>query len=106
MKQKSIERPGLSAQEIQFIERLRRHPLMAARFQSILEIAGNAEGPLKTADAVEDLVVEELRQLGQAALGEWAVQAEERASAELRERDPRARSRKKKRCSGGVSSGW
>jgi len=68
---------------------------MMVRVQSILEIARN-EGALKTADEVEELLVEEMRRLGGATLQHWATRAEERVSTELKSRDPAVRSRKKK----------
>jgi hypothetical protein len=61
---------------------------------------------LKTADPVEEMLIQEIRQLGHATLSQWAAQAEPRVSTELKEQDPTVRSRKKKRSSGGVSLGW
>ena len=58
----------LSAQELQLIERLREHPELMERFQSILEISANAEGPEKSADEVEGLLIEEMRRLGNATM--------------------------------------
>ena len=86
----------LTAQEIRLIEQLRQHPEMMVRVQSILEIARN-EGALKTADEVEELLIQEMRQLGNATMSHWATQAEERVSSELRSQDPTLLSRKKKR---------
>lgn len=83
--------------ETQFLDRLRQHPELLARFQSILQLADNADGPLKTADEVEELLIQELRQLGHHSMTHWATQAEERVSAELKAADPTVRSRKKKR---------
>jgi hypothetical protein len=97
MKKKTSIRQELSPQETQLIEQLRQHPEMMARVQSILEIARNAEGPLKTADEVEELLIQEMRQLGRSTLHQWAIQAEERVSTELQSQDPTVRSRKKKR---------
>ena len=97
MKQKTSDPIKLSPQETQLIEQLRERPQMMARVQSILEIANNAEGPLKTADEVEGLLVEEMRRLGHVTLNQWAIQAEERVSTELKSQDPTVRSRKKKR---------
>jgi hypothetical protein len=97
MKKKKSSPPQLSENEIQLIEQLRQHPEMMLRVQSILDLAHNAEGPLKTADQVEELLVQEMRQLGSATLHHWAAQAEERVSAELKEQDPTVGSRKKKR---------
>jgi hypothetical protein len=51
---------------------------------------------LKTADEVEELLIQEMRRLGHLTLGQWAIQAEERVSTELKSQDPTVRSRKKK----------
>lgn len=79
------------------MEQLRQHPQMMDRIQSIMAIAGNAEGPLKTADEVEELLIQEMRQLGNVTLSQWAIRAEEHVSTELKSQDPTVRSRKKKR---------
>ena len=97
MTNKKAAQPGLTDQEIRLLELLRQQPEMAARFESILNLASNAEGPLKTADEVEALLVEEVRRLGHATMSQWAVRAEERVTQELKEQDPAVRSRKKKR---------
>jgi len=77
------------------LEQLRCHPEIMARVQNILEIAGSQEGALKTADQVEELLIQEIRQLGQATMSQWAVQAEQRVSAELQDQDSTVRSRRK-----------
>jgi len=87
----------LSRQEQQLIERLRRHPELMERFQSILEISVNADGPIKTADEVEALLIEEMRRLGNTTMGSWAAKVEERLSNELQHREMSVRARKKKR---------
>ena len=83
--------------ETQLIEQLRVHPEMMVRVQSIMAIARHAEGPVKTADEVEERLIEEMRRLGHVTLSQWAIQAEERVSTELQRQDPTVRSRKKKR---------
>jgi hypothetical protein len=88
---------GLSPSEDQLIVQLRAHPEMMERLQSILEITSHAEGPLKTADEVEELLVQEMRRLGHVTMNQWAIQAEERVSAELKSQDSTVLSRKKKR---------
>src|ERR1035437_4362031 len=85
-----------SRTEIQLIEQLREQPEMMERLRSILELTGHAEGPLKTADEVEELLIQELRRLGNTTLCQWATQAEARVSDELKGQDPTLRSRKKK----------
>ena len=97
MKKKKAGANQFSQQETQLIEQLRQHPDMMARVQSILEIARNAEGRLKTADEVEELLIQELRQLGSTSMNDFATQAEKRVSEELKSRDATVRSRKKKR---------
>jgi hypothetical protein len=83
--------------EIKLVERLRERPEMMARVQEIMALADSEEGPLKTADEVEELLIAAIRQLGNETMGQWASQAEERVSRELKEQDPTVRSRKKKR---------
>ena len=97
MRDKKTVQSQLSKQEIRIIEQLRQHPEMMARFQSILDLTRNAEGLLKTADEVEELLIQELRQLGNASMNQWATQAEQRVSTELKSQDATVRSRKKKR---------
>ena len=97
MNKEKADRKEFTQAETQLIEQLRQHPEMMVRVQSILEIARNAEGPLKTADEVEELLIQEMRRLGNVTLSQWAIQAEERVSTELRSQDPSIRSRKKKR---------
>ena len=85
-----------SATEQQFLEALRQHPQLQVRFQSILALTRNAKGPVKTADAVEQQLIAELRLLGHESMNQWATQAEQRVSTELRTQDASVRRRKKK----------
>ena len=95
-KQNTVKKK-ITAQEAKLIEGLRRHPEMMERVQSILEIASNENGPLKSADEVEARLIEEMRRLGHSTMSQWATSAEERVSTELRSQDPTVLSRKKKR---------
>jgi len=97
MREKKTVQSQLTSQEMQIIEQLRQHPEMMARFQSILDITRNGDGPLKTADEVEELLIQEMRRLGNTTMNQWAAHAEERVGQELKEQDPTIRSRKKKR---------
>lgn len=96
MKKQAKRKKELNQQEIDLIEQLRRHPKMMERFQQILEITVNQEGPMKKADEVEELLIQEMRQLGHASMTEWAAQGEQRITQEIKEKDPSVRSRKKK----------
>ena len=85
-----------SATERQFLEALRQQPELRARFQSILDLTRNADGPLQTAAAVEAQLIEVLRQLGHESMNQWAARAEQRVSTELQQQDATVRRRKKK----------
>lgn len=97
MTQKKPQSKQLTAQEIRLIDQLRQRPEMMARFQSILDLANNSDGPLKTADEVEELLIQEVRRLGNVTMNQWASRAEERVGQELKAEDDSVRSRKKKR---------
>ena len=87
----------LNPVEKQFIRRRRPHPKLWVRFQSLLERALNAEGPWKTADEAEELLLQELRPLGRTSMNVGATQAEERVGDELKGPEATVGSRKKKR---------
>ena len=95
-KQNTVKKK-ITAQEAKLLEGLRRHPEMMERVQSILEIASNENGPLKSAAEVEEMVIEQMRRLGHSTMSQWAMTAEERVSTELQRQDPTVLSRKKKR---------
>ena len=95
-KQNTVKKK-ITGQEAKLLEGLRRHPEMMEQVQSILEIASNENGPLKSADEVEAMLIEKMRRLGHSTMSQWAVSAEERVSTELQDQDPTVLSRKKKR---------
>ena len=95
-KQNTVKKK-ITAQEAKLLEGLRRNPQMMERVQGILEIASNENGPLKSADEVEAMLIEEMRRLGHSTMRQWATSAEERVSNELQSQDPSVLSRKKKR---------
>ena len=87
----------LNESEVKLITQLRANPQMMERLQSILELIGPTDGRLKTADEVEELLLQEMRRLGNTSMQHWARQAEARVSQEAQAQDPTLRSRKKKR---------
>jgi len=97
MENKERDLQNLSQSELNLIRRLRKQPKMMERVQRILEIANSSEGPLKTADEIEELLLEEMRRLGNDTMTEWATQAEKRVGQELQQQDPTVLKRKKKR---------
>jgi hypothetical protein len=92
-----LGRIELTPQETQILQQLRQQPAMLTRLQSILDLAHAADGPLKTADEIEALLIQELRQLGRTTMHQWATRAEARVSTELKEQDATVRGLKKKR---------
>lgn len=84
------------AREKRLLEKLRSRPELLERFEAILELTEAQGGELRTADEVEELLVEEVRRLGHRAMADWAGQAEQRAGEELRQAVSGARLRKKK----------
>jgi hypothetical protein len=96
MKDKHPKLSSLKAEELQLIEQLREHPELMERFKSILEITTRTEGPLRRADEVEGLLIEELRRLGNTGMGSWAARAERSLTEQLKEKDSSAKVRKKK----------
>jgi hypothetical protein len=85
----------ITTTEARLLEGLRQHPQMFERMQRILELARHQDGPLKTADEVEEQLIDEIRQLGHCAMTQWASTAEQRVGTELRKEDPTVVSRKK-----------
>ncbi len=96
MKRKHPPQTKLTEAELQLIERLRQHPTLAERFGSILEITATADGPIKRADDIEELLIEQLRRLGNATMESWASRAEQRLGEQLQQKDASAAVRKKK----------
>jgi hypothetical protein len=90
--QTSHGQPSEPQREKQLLEKLRSHPELLERFEAILELT---ESPSGTADQIEELLVAEVRRLGNKAMQAWAQSAEEQAADDLRQKTPGARVRKK-----------
>lgn len=74
MVQESVHNPVRTTNSSESLEeRLNRHPELKAKIESLLSVVENAEGDLVKANAAEQRVIEEIRQLGQAALQGWAT---------------------------------
>jgi hypothetical protein len=97
MKDKHPQPTKLTDQELQLIEQLRKRPELLERFRSILEISASGEGPIKKADEIEALLIEEMRRLGNATMTSWASGAENTLAEPLVKKEPPAAVRKKKR---------
>ena len=88
--------PNDNAREKRLFEALRHRPELLERFEAILALTQSEEGPVRSADEIEELLVEEVRRLGHRAMHDWAQGAEARAAEDLRKTQPKARLRKKK----------
>lgn len=97
MEEKAKDLQNLSQSEVSVIRRLRQQPKVMERVERILEIANGSEGPLKTADETEELLLEEMRRLGNDTMTEWATQAGQRVGQDLQKQDSTVLKRKKKR---------
>lgn len=56
----------------QLLNRLNAHPILKARMINLLDVVENSSGDLKRADAAEQRAIEEIRQMGQEVLANWA----------------------------------
>jgi hypothetical protein len=81
---KSIE------QAISLEQRLNGHPELKAKIEVLLSVVENAQGDLIRADAAEQRVVEEIHQLGQTALQEWATRQHQQQSEAFIQANPSA----------------
>jgi hypothetical protein len=84
MNKKKSRKMSVSPQDQELLEVLDRHPEMRERVLSILSMADNADGQPRRADDVEALLIEEIRKLGNATMGEWARSSEEQAAHQMR----------------------
>lgn len=64
-------------------ERLLKHPSLYARIDQILSIVENPDRKLRRADDAEDRVIEELRELGNEVLTQWAQEESTRCEEDL-----------------------
>ena len=95
MRKKTTERDQEADQQL--LEALNQHPQLKERLMAIVRLACGREGTPCTADAIETLLVEEVRQLGQQAMGEWAQVQAARVASEVKREHPQSYRSKKKR---------
>lgn len=61
-------------------DKLNEYPALKDRFEELIHIIENPEGRTTLADDAEMCVIEELRELGQDILGQWANKQSNKAS--------------------------
>lgn len=81
-------------------------PHLASRIESILKIVDepNCNGEIRSADEVESLLVEHLRQLGNEGLVQWSKGADKEAGKAFKAADKSVKMREKKLYNGGADS--
>ena len=86
------------------LARLNQHPQLRARIERLVDLVEDAGDDLRKADEAERRVIEEVRRLGQAVLGDWAEGPVAKRAEEL-ERTPGVWREGKKNSAGTVPSG-
>lgn len=64
------------------VEKLENHPEVLDRLERIFQVVENESGEAMTADEAEELLVLEMRRLGQETLRGWAQRKETRLAVE------------------------
>lgn len=77
------------------LEKLRRHPELRERIEKILALADSPEHQSKTANEIEEILIEEVRRLGAETMRDWAQGVEKAIGAEMQQRKPSTYSGKK-----------
>jgi len=78
-------------------ERLNKHPDLKKRIDELLKIVEDAEGDIQKANEAEQMVIEELRKMGNEALHSWARTREKRAVEEVRNKKGQFKNKGKKK---------
>ena len=73
----------MSEKKISFEERFKKYPYLRSRVESMLDIVEDASGNIDKADEAEQLLIDEMRQMGKEALHDWAVGKEMEKVKEL-----------------------
>ncbi len=96
--------PSSIAQTESLAERLNAHPELKAKIEGLLSVVENAQGDVIRADEAEQRVVEEIRQLGQAALQGWASRQQRQQSEAFALEHPTTHRGGKKNSTGTVDT--
>jgi hypothetical protein len=100
MKEGQNKEKGIIMKEQDFITRLKKYPSLEIRFQELLDIVENSAGDLDKADDAEERVTQELQKMGNALLGNWARNQEEKKYQETVSKKPDLRLHSKKKYTG------
>ena len=78
-------------------ERLNKHPDLKKRIDELLKIVEDAEGDIEKANEAEQMVIEELRKMGNEVLHSWARNKEKRDVEKVRNKKGQYRDKGKKK---------
>ena len=76
-------------------ERLRKHPALRARLETLLDMVEDESGQFERADDAEEFLISQLRSLGQEVLQEWATNEQQLVEQHWGKRPDVARKQKK-----------
>jgi len=79
----------------ELVERLIRYPELRDKMEELLDVVDNKSGDANKADDAEDMIWEELRQIGQRAMKEWAERKQERLVDESESRNELSKKEKR-----------
>lgn len=77
--------PATRLSDEELVRKLRAHPEVRHRLESIFQAVEDETGDLKEADVAEMRLIEEIRRLGQEALQAWASHQVQKTSRELQQ---------------------
>ena len=81
-------------------ERMEKYHYLRSRFESILDIVEDKAGTLDKADEAEQLLIDEIREMGKEALHDWAVGKEVEKVTELMDKKDGIKKHSKKKYPG------
>ncbi len=73
----------ISTKDRELVKLLNAQPSLRERVEQLLQVVEDADGNLEKADAAEQRVIEEVRNIGHAALTEWASNKNNQYEQEL-----------------------
>lgn len=81
-------------------ERLKAHPFLKERIESLINIVENSDGNIEKANEAEQRVIKELRQMGNEVLHDWAENQNGKKGKEIKEKNNDINKHRKKNSIG------
>lgn len=73
----------MSDKKLPLQERMEKYPYLRSRFESIMDIVEDTSASVDKADEAEQLLIDEIREMGKEALHDWAVGKEKQKVHDL-----------------------